>query len=306
MAPDVQEEHEALIQFLYMAPVGLVQLHADGEIVMINSLCAQLLMPLSRDGGLANLFVALEGVAPDLRHRIDSFTEPSGTLCEGLQLHVDTFRSERKETQVLSLSLFKLDATRLMAVINDVTQAVRRERELKLSQAWIQTVVIGLNDYATVSLDEAGHCQTWNPSVERVTRFKQSATQGQNCAMFYPPDAMPAQRVLDRLHEADSSGWSLDEGWRLHADGTCYWGNCLIASLHEPTESAPGKRTYSLIICDISDRQEAYDARQRLLSRDHLTGLSNRRALSMTAMDTPQAMPCCAIWPPPWPRPSAR
>lgn len=276
-----QEEYEALIQFLYMAPTGLAQLHPDGEIMMVNPLCAQLLMPLSRDGGLANLFAALEDVAPDLRHRADSFTEPSGSICDGLQLHVDVSRSGRKETQVLSLSLFKLDATRLMAVINDVTQAVRRERELKLSQAWIQTIVIGLNDYAMVSLDENGRCQTWSPNVEQVTGFKQSATQGQNCAMFYPPDGMTAERVLDRLQEADSGGWSLDEGWRLHADGTKYWGSCLIVPVPgpEPTDSLPGKKAYSLIICDVSERQAAHDARQRLMFCDHLTGLSNRRAL---------------------------
>ena len=273
------EEYEALVQFLYMAPAGLVQIGTDGEIAMINPLCAQLLMPLVRGGVLVNLFVALEDVVPDLRHRVDSFNEPSGTICDGLQLHVATFRSGRKESQVLSLSLFKLDATRLMGVFNDVTQAVRRERELKLSQAWIQTIVVGLNDYAMVSLDEAGVCQTWSPNVEQVTGLTQSATHGQSCAVFYPPDSMSAQRVLDRLHEADSSGWSLDEGWRQHADGTRYWGSCLIVPSYEASESLVGKSFYNLIICDVSDRQEAHDARQHLLSRDHLTGLSNRRAL---------------------------
>jgi hypothetical protein len=36
---------------------------------MINPLCAQLLMPLARDGALDNLFTALQGVAPDLALR---------------------------------------------------------------------------------------------------------------------------------------------------------------------------------------------------------------------------------------------
>jgi diguanylate cyclase (GGDEF)-like protein len=81
------------------------------------------------------------------------------------------------------------------------------------------------------------------------------------------------------LHEADSSGWSLDEGWRQHADGTRYWGSCLVVPSYATSESLVGKSSYNLIICDISNQQEAYDARQHLLSRDHLTGLSNRRAL---------------------------
>ena len=66
-------EHEALIQFLYLAPVGLVQADLDGTIGIINPISAQLLMPLSRDGNLANLFTALESVAPSLRHLCAQF-----------------------------------------------------------------------------------------------------------------------------------------------------------------------------------------------------------------------------------------
>ena len=47
MNPSVEQEHEALIQFLYQAPVGLIQSSADGEISLINPMAAQLLMPLA-------------------------------------------------------------------------------------------------------------------------------------------------------------------------------------------------------------------------------------------------------------------
>ena len=33
---------EALTQFLYMAPIGLIQAHLDGRIEMINPLCEQI------------------------------------------------------------------------------------------------------------------------------------------------------------------------------------------------------------------------------------------------------------------------
>ena len=56
----MEEEYEALLQFLYLVPVGVVQFAPDGTIGMLNPLCAQLLMPLSSDGGLDNLFSALD------------------------------------------------------------------------------------------------------------------------------------------------------------------------------------------------------------------------------------------------------
>jgi len=278
----IEQEHEALLQFLYMAPIGLLQLSPDGEILLINPLCAQLLMPLSRDGTLVNLFTAMADVAPDLRHRAADFKGSHGMICEALQLQVAADDSRRAEPQVLSLSLLKLDDERLMAVLSDVTLSVKRERELRQSQAWINTIVSGITDYALLALNEHGAVQDWNPSVGRVTGFAAEASVGQSYAVFYPPGDLAGARVQDRLCEADRSGWSLDEGWRLRADGSRFWGSCLIAPLHEPVDGCEGAasdpRGYSLIIRDISDRREAHEALRRSIFCDHLTGLANRRA----------------------------
>ena len=278
MSAPVEEEYEALLQFMYMAPIGLVQTLADGEITMINPLCAQLLMPLSPDGQLANLFTALEAVVPDLRQRVQDFPDLHGTVCDALQVPIATGQPGRRQSQVLALTLLKLDAERLMAVISDVTQSVRRDRELRQSQAWINTLAIGLTDYALVSLDQHGCVQDWNPSIARITGFTEDQVIGRSLSMFYPEDAISEQRVLDRLHEADRTGWSLDEGWCVRADGGRYWGSCLIAPLHDRDGEPTDERAYSLIIRDVSDRREAAEALLKAVSCDHLTGLLNRRA----------------------------
>ncbi|WP_019915834.1 sensor domain-containing diguanylate cyclase [Methyloversatilis discipulorum] len=278
MSAPVEEEYEALLQFMYMAPIGLVQTLADGEITMINPLCAQLLMPLSPDGQLANLFTALEAVVPDLRQRVQDFPDAHGTVCDALQVPIATGQPGRRQSQVLALTLLKLDAERLMAVISDVTQSVRRDRELRQSQAWINTLAIGLTDYALVSLDHRGCVQDWNPSIARITGFTEEQVSGRSLSMFYPEDAISEQRVLDRLHEADRTGWSLDEGWCVRADAGRYWGSCLIAPLHDRDGELSDERAYSLIIRDVSDRREAAEALLKAVSCDHLTGLLNRRA----------------------------
>ncbi|CAN5164669.1 hypothetical protein BH11PSE9_BH11PSE9_15600 [soil metagenome] len=280
MPSTVEEEYEALLQFLYIAPIGLLQARMDGEIVMVNPLCAQLLMPLSRDGALCNLFTALEAVAPDLRQVAGAFEGTHGMICDALHLQVRAGATGRKEVQILSLSLLKLDAERMMAVLSDVTQSVRRDRELRQSQAWINTLVTGLTDYALIPLDERGCVDGWNPSIGRVTGFEGDAVLGRSYAMFCPADSTTPERALDRLRDADGSGWSVEEGWRLRADGSRFWGSCLIAPLHAPGEAQPDdEKGYSLIIRDVSDRREATEALRRSVSCDHLTGLANRRAL---------------------------
>src|SRR3954466_5185 len=73
--------HEALIQFLYQAPIGLVQTAVDGTITMVNPMSAQLLMPLSRDGSLDNLFDVLEPLLPDLRPKAAASDQPGDVIC---------------------------------------------------------------------------------------------------------------------------------------------------------------------------------------------------------------------------------
>jgi diguanylate cyclase (GGDEF)-like protein/PAS domain S-box-containing protein len=278
MDDQTAQDHEALLQFLYMAPIGLLQARPDGEILMVNPLCAQLLMPLVPDGSLDNLFTALQSVAPDLAHRAASFQDTHGLVCEAVQLPINAGTDGASGPQVLSLTLLKLDSERLMAVLSDITQSVQRDRALRHSQAWIHSIVSSINDYALLPLDAEGRIAAWNASVERLTGHASEAVLGRTLDLFYPEGQLPPQRLTDRLMEADLHGWTLDEGWRCRADGSRFWGSCLIAPLHAPGDQPPDERAYSLIIRDITDRREANEALRRSVLCDHLTGLANRRA----------------------------
>jgi diguanylate cyclase (GGDEF)-like protein/PAS domain S-box-containing protein len=273
-------EHEALIQFLYLAPVGLVQTRGDGEIVMINPVSAQLLMPLQRDGNLVNLFAALEGVAPELRQLYTAFTRRSGMVCDGLHIHLNGGAPRaRPRPQVLSLSLLKLDDTRLMAVLQDVTEQVRRDRQLRQNDAWLNALLTSITDYALVGLDREGRVHAWNETIGRVTGHDDGVV-GTPYSVFYPPDASTPELVNDRLREADQNGWSLDEGQRRRADGSQFWGSTMISPLPErdAADADPGDAAYCMVVRDISDKRDAIESRNRAVFVDHLTGVANRRA----------------------------
>jgi diguanylate cyclase (GGDEF)-like protein/PAS domain S-box-containing protein len=274
-AAEMAAEYQALLQFLYMSPVGLAQITGEGEIVMMNPVSSQLLMPLSNDGGLNNLFTALENFAPDLRHHVSSFSAPRGTVCDGLRIELGPFTRSERDPKVLSLTLLKLEANRLMAVLNDITQQIKHERQLRQNQAWFNAIIVGVTDYALVSLDREGRVESWNESIGRVTGFAGEAV-GKPYSIFYPEGCITAHRVTDRLSEADESGWSLDDGWRQRADGTRFWGTAMIAPL--PLQHDGKGPAYCLIIRDITDKREATEHLRRASECDHLTGIANRRA----------------------------
>jgi len=129
MLPDPNDAYEALMQFLYRAPIGLAQTTLDGSVEMLNPMASNLLMPLAGEHGLDNLFEVLAAVAPQLAQMVEAFIEPSGVICEGLRLPVGVAHAATGSLQVLSLSLLKLDRERLMATVADATFEVQREQE---------------------------------------------------------------------------------------------------------------------------------------------------------------------------------
>ncbi len=128
MKPEASTPYESLIQFLYRAPIGLVQAALDGEIAMINPMAAKLLMPIAAGGNLENIFDVLSVAAPDLR-TMAAADLPGGVLREGLR--VPTAGSDRRSgaQQWLEISVLKLDAASLMVSVADVTQTVQSEQQ---------------------------------------------------------------------------------------------------------------------------------------------------------------------------------
>ncbi|HUD35222.1 MAG TPA: GGDEF domain-containing protein, partial [Variovorax sp.] len=122
--------YEALIQFLYRAPVGLVQTSLAGDIAMINPMAAQLLMPLVAGGNLFNLFDVLAPIAPQLHALARQPVEADGLICDALHLHLPPSAAATDAApRTLALQLLRLDDATLMATLSDATAAVRHEQQ---------------------------------------------------------------------------------------------------------------------------------------------------------------------------------
>ena len=144
--------YEALIQFLYQAPIALVQTTFDGEVEMINPTSAQLLMPLSSDGSLDNLFDVLAGAAPALRGLAQAAPDEGAVICDGLRFTSPDGSAEGVKT--LSISIVRLDGGRLMAVLDDVSQQVRQDQkhlDRRLRDAALMDVLTQMPNRAALS-----------------------------------------------------------------------------------------------------------------------------------------------------------
>lgn len=267
----LEAENEALLGFLYVAPVGLIEITPEGSISMMNPLAAQLLLPLAGPAGIANLFEALAPHAPDFRNLVTAFTEERGTICEARRIHVRALDSEAP--QILACSLIKIDGARIMAVLNDATEQVLQERRLKQADSWFSMILSGVKDFALLSLNANGRIQAWNKSGERLTGHDADDMQGHTLNVLYPPDEAVQGRALQQIDLARRDGWHIDEGWRKRKDGTRFWCQSLVSALEEKTGEVSG---FCVVLRDVTEQKSSGDEIRRLITTDLLTGVLSR------------------------------
>lgn len=263
-------DHEALLDFMYLCPVGLMQFDASGRVDMMNPLAMQLLLPISEMSGITDIFATLERYAPDLRRLVADFAEPRGTICENKRIVV---RSMEQDGLTLSCTIIKLEASRLMGVLTNVSEQVQQERRLKQAESWFSAMLSGVNDFALLSLDANGRVTAWNVSGERQTGYGKADMIGRTLNVFYFPEEAVQGRALQQVELAKRDGWHIDEGWRRRKNGTRYWCQSLVSALEEKSGEISG---YSVVMRDVTEQKRTGDEVRRLLTTDHLTGLLNR------------------------------
>jgi diguanylate cyclase (GGDEF)-like protein/PAS domain S-box-containing protein len=267
----LQAENELLLDFLYLCPVGLMQVDGQGSVALANPYSAQILLPIAKSPVIENLFDLLEACAPDLRNVVADFAESRGTVFEQRRLVVN--QVDAMNPHVLALSLVKIDADRYMAVLSDVSRQVAQERRLKQADAWFSAIMTGVNDFALLSLDRTGRINGWNPSGQRQTGFLDKEALGRTLNLFYLPEDAIQGKALEQVDHARRDGWHIDEGWRRRKDGSRYWCQSLVSALEEERGEVIG---YSVVLRDVTESKVTGDELRRLLITDHLTGVANR------------------------------
>lgn len=133
---DIGAEYEALLQFVYAAPIGIVQTDAEGTVAMMNPTAAQLVLALAPDSDLTNLFDTLQPFAPDLRELASGSAGRLGPVFEHRRVEPPGPASRKGDQLVLSVSLIRLDDLRLITLVSDVSELAARERELREKDEW--------------------------------------------------------------------------------------------------------------------------------------------------------------------------
>jgi C4-dicarboxylate-specific signal transduction histidine kinase len=133
-----ESTYEELLTFFYRSPIALIQILPTGDVELITPPAVALLLPLAGNSNLDNLFHVLDPIAPQIQHSIATDTATSGVVCDSQYVTIDSSIAEGHNGLVLSISIFKICADKLIVMLRDVTKEVhcaeleRKESNLAL------------------------------------------------------------------------------------------------------------------------------------------------------------------------------
>jgi len=175
----------------------------------------------------------------------------------------------------------------------------------------LQLLLDSISDCSIIMLDGDGKVVTWAAGAKALHGYSQDEIIGRDFSVFYTDEDREAGLPQAILASASVSGrW---EGDCLHVrkDGSRYWANVVVRPLQSGQSGAPG---YAKLTRDITDKRRAEEVLRsaqielearvaartreladrtrelaeanaelsRLATTDPLTGLLNRRQLSIT------------------------
>ncbi|MEO0491983.1 MAG: GGDEF domain-containing protein [Actinomycetota bacterium] len=260
------ESEQQLLQFMYLAPVGLVEAHRDGSVINLNPLATQTMILLSGNPDLSNAFTSFEGAFPDLRELVDA-KDGRGVVMENARFEHD---ARAGDTRNFSLSVHIIADDRIGFVINDITTLVAQEREIRRREVELRTIVDSVHTHMIVSVDADGCVQSHNASIERLTGCGPDIV-GQSISEFFLADL-----DLDSLTEgAQANGWVEAGADMIGPDNTRWWGAAVYTHIVDEMERTAG---YALVVREDTERHEREEQLTKWATEDTLTGLSTRRA----------------------------
>ena len=270
---DLVSEHEALLEFVYLCPVGIAQLDANGGVEMLNPAGARVLLQIAAQPLIENFFDALGAAGAVLRQLAHDVTSDQGTICEA---HRATFEIPRRATMLcLNITLIKLSPTRVMAVVADESQSAEQERVARRAEQRVRAVVDGVRDYAIFSLDRDYRVESWNKSAERLFGYTAEEMTGRHYLKLFPNDPTSSNRHEQVVTGAVASGWAEDEGWWARKETTRFWGSSVVSVVEE---ADGGRSGYIVVTRDLTRKKRQEDDLREEATKDFLTGLYNRRA----------------------------
>lgn len=141
-----------------------------------------------------------------------------------------------------------------LATIIDISDRKASEEALRKSEERLRLMTQNVKDYSIIMLDQQGQIVTWNEGAQRLKGYYEEEIIGQPLSRFYTPEDIAANKPAALLELAKAEGRTEDEGWRVRKDGSRFYADVILTSIHDADNKFIG---FAKITRDISEKKRA-------------------------------------------------
>lgn len=141
---------------------------------------------------------------------------------------------------------------------------VSKKRENYKNEERFRLLVEEVKDYAIMMVDLDGRVGTWNKGAEAINGYTAHEIIGKPISIFYSEEDIAKGEPENNLKAAREQGRFGSETRRIRKDGSVFWANCVITSLHDDHGELYG---YSTVTRDVTERKRLQDG-INLLNQD--------------------------------------
>lgn len=161
------DEMEHLLEFLYIAPVALIEFDDSGKVVMANPRVAQLFNRFAPGGYFENFFTFLGDNLVELKDLIQGFDQERGQIMENKRFRMEVpSGADSFEELWFDATVMRQDKKRYIASLNNVTDQVRTQVENHMRGQALESIYRHVDDHIMFTLNSDGVVDSWNITGE--------------------------------------------------------------------------------------------------------------------------------------------
>jgi PAS domain S-box-containing protein len=145
----------------------------------------------------------------------------------------------------------------MVGMVQDITERKTADLRLKESRAYLNLMLESVQDYAIISLDEAGRIVLWNSGAQKTFGYKPQEVLGSHIEVIFTPEDRAHGAPRTELAMAATNTRASDERWHIRQNGERFYASGSMAAMYDEEGRVKG---FIKIARDMTAQQQAQEA----------------------------------------------
>ena len=145
----------------------------------------------------------------------------------------------------------------MVGMVQDITERKTADIRLKESQSYLNLMLESVQDYAIISLDEAGRVMLWNSGAQKIFGYKPQEVMTSHIEVIFTPEDRAHGAPRTELAMAAANTRASDERWHIRKNGERFYASGTMAAMYDDEGRVKG---FIKIARDMTAQQQAQEA----------------------------------------------